>query len=242
MNESCPAYAWAMSHVWTRHVIHTYEACHTYAYATSHMWMSHVSWWTYWMLRDVTHRRHMNESCHTCEWAYEWVMSHMWMSLWMSHVTHMNESCHTCEWAYEGVMSHMWMSLLWVIDRCNISAPALSWVMSRVSKRRYSAKEPSNVKEPTNRSHPIGSFSIMSHVTHMNESCHTCQWVIPHIWMSHVTHVNESCHTYEWVMWHIWTSHVTRMNESYLMMKMLRNVTHRRLVFAYVVASISRLP
>ena len=27
----------------------------------------------------------------------------------------------------------------------------------------------------------------MSHVTHMNESCHT--------WMSHVTHMNESCHT-----------------------------------------------
>ena len=30
-----------------------------------------------------------------------------------------------------------------------------------------------------------------------------------HIWMSHVTHMNESCHTYEWVMSHIWMSHVT---------------------------------
>ena len=29
----------------------------------------------------------------------------------------------------------------------------------------------------------------MSHVTHMNESCHTYEW-------SHVTHMNESCHTY----------------------------------------------
>jgi len=29
----------------------------------------------------------------------------------------------------------------------------------------------------------------MSHVSHMNESCHTC--------MSHVTHMNQSCHTYE---------------------------------------------
>jgi len=27
-----------------------------------------------------------------------------------------------------------------------------------------------------------------------------------HIWMSHVTHINESCHTYEWVMSHIWMS------------------------------------
>ena len=39
-------------------------------------------------------------------------------------------------------------------------------------------------------------------------SCHT--WTshdtrercMSHIWMSHVTHMNESCHTYEWVMSH----------------------------------------
>ena len=54
----------------------------------------------------------------------------------------------------------------------------------------------------------------MSHVTHMNESCHTYEWVMSHIWMSHVTHMNESRHTYEWVMSHIWMSHVTYMNES----------------------------
>ena len=39
--------------------------------------------------------------------------------------------------------------------------------------------------------------SWMSHVSHMNESCHTYEWVMSHIWMSHVTHMNESCHTYE---------------------------------------------
>ena len=80
----------------------------------------------------------------------------------------------------------------------------------------------------------------MSHVTHMNESCHTYEIVnieiklqecsihtTPHAawrsWMSHVTHMNESCHTYEcvmshvyeWVMSHIWMSRITRMNESY---------------------------
>jgi len=61
----------------------------------------------------------------------------------------------------------------------------------------------------------------MSHVTHVNKSCHThmsesvhtyewanepCQytpatlgrWVMSHMWMSHVTHMNESVHTYEW--------------------------------------------
>jgi len=37
----------------------------------------------------------------------------------------------------------------------------------------------------------------MSHVTHMNESCHTYEWVMSHVWTSHVTHMNESCHTFE---------------------------------------------
>jgi len=54
----------------------------------------------------------------------------------------------------------------------------------------------------------------MSHATHMNESCHTYEWIMSHIWLSHVTHMNESCHTYEWVTPHIWLSHVTHMNES----------------------------
>jgi len=43
----------------------------------------------------------------------------------------------------------------------------------------------------------------MSHVTHMNESCHRCleschtyEWVMSYIWMRHVTHKNESCHTH----------------------------------------------
>ena len=49
----------------------------------------------------------------------------------------------------------------------------------------------------------------------MNESCHTYEWVISHVWMGHVTHMNESCNTYEWVMSHIWMSHVTHMNESH---------------------------
>ena len=54
----------------------------------------------------------------------------------------------------------------------------------------------------------------MSHVTHINEPCHTYEWVMSHIWMSHVTHMNEPCHTYEWVMSHMRMSHVTYMNES----------------------------
>ena len=54
----------------------------------------------------------------------------------------------------------------------------------------------------------------MGDVTHMNESCHTYEWVMPHLSMSHVIHMNESWYTYEWVMSHIWMSHGTHMNES----------------------------
>ena len=56
-----------------------------------------------------------------------------------------------------------------------------------------------------------------SHVTHVNESYYTYEWVmshmcthvnallvLSHIWMSHVPHMNESCHRCEWVMTHMW--------------------------------------
>ena len=49
---------------------------------------------------------------------------------------------------------------------------------------------------------------------HMNESCHTYEWIMSQIWMNHATRMNESCHTYEWVMSQIWISHVTYMDES----------------------------
>jgi len=63
----------------------------------------------------------------------------------------------------------------------------------------------------------------MSHVTHMNESCHACaslrpvdvyKWVKSHIWRSHVAHTKESCRTSVCGMSHIQRSHVTHMNES----------------------------
>jgi len=48
----------------------------------------------------------------------------------------------------------------------------------------------------------------MSHVTHINESCHTYEKVM--------SHINESPHTYEKVMPHISMSHVTHAHESCL--------------------------
>ena len=43
----------------------------------------------------------------------------------------------------------------------------------------------------------------LSHVTRLNESYHTFECVMSHVWMSHVTRLNESCHTYKWVLLHV---------------------------------------
>ena len=47
----------------------------------------------------------------------------------------------------------------------------------------------------------------MSHVTPMNESCHTYEWIMSHLWM-------RSCHTYAWVLAHIWMRHVADVSDS----------------------------
>ena len=78
----------------------------------------------------------------------------------------------------------------------------------------------------------------MGHVSRMNESRHTCEWVMLHIRTSHVTYVNEACHTYEWVtsyMSHMWKNIVTNMIEachtygcdmSHMSHKWMSHVTH----------------
>ena len=69
----------------------------------------------------------------------------------------------------------------------------------------------------------------MRNCTHMDESCHTNEWVMAHSWHTITSHIWWQSHcvpwllhmwstiyrvTYEWVMSHIWRFHVTRMNES----------------------------
>jgi len=64
----------------------------------------------------------------------------------------------------------------------------------------------------------------MSHVTRMNESCHTYERVMSYVWMSRATHMNESCRTYEWFMSHIWMTHVT--HECFMPHTWMIQVTH----------------
>ena len=101
----------------------------------------------------------------------------------------MNE---TCEW----FMSHIWMSP-WHIIHLKCSA------RGRVLQRVAACCSPHNTSEmQCSRFWQMGhEWDVwMSHVTHGNESCDSCdtyEWVTSHIWMSHVTHMTASCHASE---------------------------------------------
>jgi len=75
----------------------------------------------------------------------------------------------------------------------------------------------------------VVSRTWVSHVTHMNESCHTHMNETHHTYEWHVAHLRESCkwyvtrceckgtrckcQTYDWVMLHIWIRYITHMND-----------------------------
>ena len=53
----------------------------------------------------------------------------------------------------------------------------------------------------------------MSHVAHMNASCHVYEWAANERDILNLgTHIDESCRTYGCVMSHTWMSHVTHVN------------------------------
>ena len=83
-------------------------------------------------------------------------------------------------------------------------------------------------------------FRQMSHVTHLNESCHTYEWDMPHIWLGHITHTQEFRQ-----MWMGESKRATRLNfskvcsraisnsssapEPFLLLKMAREQTFEKM-------------
>ena len=139
----------------------------------------------------MSHVSHVNESCVTCEW----VMCHMWMS----HVSHVNES-HTYESSnvtYLNESCHARIS--WRVQAATQRAPpscnrvwqcaaamccsVLQRVAACCSVLQRGVVCCSNIKGTT--------------IVQSNDSRHTFELVMSHMWMSHVTHVNDSCHTHE---------------------------------------------
>jgi len=137
--------------------------------------------------------------------TYELVLLHTWKA----HLKHLNEP-----WLiYEGVIPHIWISHVKYLDESYSfeSRHTHERFMSRkrINQLSICMSHTRHVTNPLYFTHAyIMSHIWMSHVTIMNESCHTYEWVMPHIWMSHVTIM-------KWVVPHTWMSHVTHMNEAH---------------------------
>jgi len=177
--------------------------------------VSNVTCSTEWVVSHVNESRHvthMNESClficvtwliHICDMTHLYMCHHMWMSRV------------TCEWitsfihvTYEWVMSHLWMSHVWhdsLIRDVNVNE---SWRDSFTSRMSESC-DVIHSHTCTRRRECGRQYMLrhMTHVTHMNGSCHAYQRVMSRVSTSHV--MNESCHAYQWAMPRISMHHVT---------------------------------
>ena len=61
----------------------------------------------------------------------------------------------------------------------------------------------------------IRPINLQKHVTHMDRSCHTYEWVLSHKSVGHVIQTNESCHKYKGFMSQIWMYHDNCVNASW---------------------------
>ena len=154
----------------------------------------------------MSHVTHMNESYHT----YEWVMSHTWKS----HVTHMNESCPISEWVrsrineschththahthtQEALFSHHNGIIHLLFKRALYTFQKALYTLKRAlytpKRALYTLKRALYTSLDQTISKLFSTH--ISHIWHMDESCHTYEWVISRILMGHVIHVNELCH------------------------------------------------
>ena len=197
MNTSYHTYEWVtwfvcllMSHI---------PMCHVTSVNIQSIWIGHVACvFEYFLITSVgkgdvygcahgvSHVTRRNPSCHTYEWFVshtcmlyvwsekalsmavhlEWVMSH----IWMSHVTHMHVVCliwNGTVYVYAPRVSHVTyvhvVCLVWLSIAVN-----LEWVMSHTCDLCYEQVGGA----------ASGYTTRVSHGTHMNESCHTYEWVM----------------------------------------------------------------
>jgi len=193
MNDQCRTYEGVTSRILHRFVLpfaetSMNESCCTHEWVVSHVWMSHVT--------------HMNESCCAYEWhhesaPYEWVTQthlneshvHIWMSHeWMTQrVTH-NESL-IVSYTYEWVTNEWHHEYERVANEWNNE---YEWHNELLQKK------------------PVLFLTLcvihiwMSHVTYIWTIYFTHTPRVRSAFCRHdITHINESCHTYEWVMSHM---------------------------------------
>jgi len=203
MNESChnmwmshATHEWVMSHLRMSHGTLMNGSWHNYEWLrVSHMTLVNESWHTYeWVMAQ-----HVNESCHT----------HMKESCRLNEGSAAPLSSMT-----HNVWQDSSISVIWLIqtrDMTHSNAWHDSFICMThdpLSSVRHDETWPTLMNESCNMTQD--SFLWMSHTYEWVLSLllsHWWEWVMSHIWTSHVTRLNESCHTYEWVMSHMWMSH-----------------------------------
>ena len=159
----------------------------------AHIWMMYVT-----HERSISHicDTHMNEAYQICVTHIShmshisWCMSHICVTH-MSHiyVTHMSHICVT-------PISHICVTPISHICVTHISHICVTYIIFR----SRSVHEPYHIYECVTYSCSFLQYVANLLVTHMNDVCHTHEWVTSHIWMSYATHT--------------WMIYVTHMNES----------------------------
>ena len=183
-----------------------------------HLWQLLIVTWLLARLIRVTMTRSKTHSRHNCDIT----VTSQWLATRLIHVTIM-----TSLWSHNNSRQDSFTSQLWrhydvTIESRDVNRDVTimtsplrrndSWQDSFTSQLSAWLLARCDWQQNSFTSQLLRVMSHMSHVTHMNESCHTYEWVTSRIWMGHVTSMSGSCHTYEWVMSHIWMGHVTHMN------------------------------
>jgi len=203
MNGSCHTYEWVMLHIWMSHVPRINESCHSHEWDMSLTRMRHVAHMneSYHMFESVTshtwtsHDTYRNVSCPT----YEWVMPHAKAKTVSNHVEFHEcvffmpntfVKCHTCEWA----------CLIHPLHPFNVI------LMNESRMRHVTRKSNDHHRSHVKCIHDM-SYIWISHVPHMNESCHTQkQRSSLHTWNRCMT---VTCYIHARVTSHTRTSHVS---------------------------------
>jgi len=98
----------------------------------------------------------------------------------------MNEPCHIYQW----IVTHVWkLHVTYVNKSCN-TQQRLEGLHHEHVVTNVVTNDKASVSGRSTCTNLISNINLIRNI---NESCHTYEWVMSHIWMSHVTHMDESC-------------------------------------------------